>query len=54
MERGESDGIVVRSIDRFMRSVPLSYEAIKLIEGDGKSRPTGRIFSVQEGFDLVV
>jgi hypothetical protein len=52
MERGESDGIVVRSIDRFMRSVPMPYKAIKLIEGDGRSRPKGRIFSVKENFDL--
>jgi hypothetical protein len=46
MRAGESDGVVVRAYDRFMRSVALSWEVIELIEGrdghGGIGRPVRR------------
>jgi DNA invertase Pin-like site-specific DNA recombinase len=58
LRSGKADAIVVRSVDRFMRSVELSWAAIRLIEGrgedeDGNQLPRlGRLFAVHGDFDI--
>lgn len=52
MRRGESDGVVVRAYDRFMRSVSLSWEVIELIEGRDGVGGIGRLFAAQGSVDF--
>jgi len=52
MHAGESDGVVVRAYDRFMRSVSLSWEVIELIEGRDGMGGIGRLFAAQGNVDF--
>jgi DNA invertase Pin-like site-specific DNA recombinase len=52
MRCGESDGVVVRAYDRFMRSVALSWEVIELIEGRDGHGGIGRLFAAQGNVDF--
>jgi hypothetical protein len=47
MRCGQSDGVVVRAYDRFMRSVALSWEVSELIEGRDGYGGIGRLFAAQ-------
>lgn len=52
MRSGDSDGVVVRAYDRFMRSVQLSWEVIELVEGKDGRRGIGRLFAAQGNVDF--
>jgi DNA invertase Pin-like site-specific DNA recombinase len=52
MRDGDSDGVVVRAYDRFMRSVALSWEVIELIEGRDGVGGIGRLFAAQGNVDF--
>jgi DNA invertase Pin-like site-specific DNA recombinase len=52
MRAGDTDGVVVRAYDRFMRSVSLSWEVIELIEGRDGAGGIGRPFAAQGNVDF--